>query len=29
MDNGDLLPLNTKKAAAIKQQITAYKFTHR
>ncbi len=29
MDNGDLLPLNTKKAAAIKQRITAYKFNHR
>ena len=29
MDNGDQLPLNTKKTAAIKLQIAAYKFEHR
>ncbi len=29
MDNGDILPVNTKKQAAIKQMIAAYKFEHR
>lgn len=29
MDNGDLLPLNTKKASAIRQQFIAYKLENR
>ena len=29
LDNGDNLPVNTKKSAAIKQRITAYMFNHR